>query len=71
VVVGPGKSVDLPITITPAGPVGSTVRGTLYVDDLSPSDAQVTQDSEAGIATEASDVAALSYVYTIGTPPGS
>jgi hypothetical protein len=71
VVVGPGKSVELPITITPSGPAGNTVSGTLYVDDLSPSDAQVTQDSEVGIATEASDVAALSYAYTIGAPPKS
>ncbi len=71
VVVGPGKSVELPVTITPSGPVGSTVRGTLYIDDLSPSDAQVTQDSEPGITTDASDVAAFSYAYTIGTPPKS
>ena len=69
VVVGPGKSVELPITITPSGPVGSTVRGTLYIDDLSPSDAAVTEDSEPGITDDASDVAAFGYAYTVGAPP--
>jgi hypothetical protein len=69
VVVRPGKSIELPITITPSGPVGSTVRGTLYIDDLSPSDAAVTEDSEPGITDDASDVAAFGYAYTIGAPP--
>jgi hypothetical protein len=33
VVVSPGQSVTIPVTITPSVSSGSTVSGTLYVDD--------------------------------------
>ncbi len=65
VVVEPGQTVYLPVTITPSGPVGGTVSGTLYIDDFSPSDANVTQNSQPGISPNASDVAAFPYQYRI------
>jgi hypothetical protein len=43
------------------------VTGTLYVDDLSPSDENVTQNSQPGITPGGSDVSALPYEYTIGS----
>ncbi len=35
VVVNPGQTVSIPVTITPSGPAKSVVSGTLYVDDAS------------------------------------
>lgn len=67
VVAQPGQTVTIPVTITPSGPAGSTVTGTLYVDDLSPSDENVTQNSQSGITPGGSDVSALPYEYTIGS----
>jgi hypothetical protein len=32
----PGESGTITVTITPTGPVGSLVRGTLFVDDVNP-----------------------------------
>ena len=49
----------LHVTITPAGAAGSTVHGTLYVDDFTsgvPPSGQFTGDELAG----------LPYAYTIG-----
>jgi hypothetical protein len=65
VVVNPGQTVDLSVTITPSGAIGSTVSGTLYIDDFSPSDANVTQNSQPGISPSASDVAAFAYQYRV------
>jgi hypothetical protein len=69
VMVGPGQTVIIPVTITPRGAPGTTVMGTLYVDDFSPSDANVTQDAQPGISPSASDISAFSYKYTIVGPP--
>jgi hypothetical protein len=59
VIIGPGRTGQIPVTITPEGPSGSTVSGTLYVDD---------EDSIA-FATFAepngNQVAAIPYQYTI------
>ena len=69
VVVGPGRTVDFSVTITPSGAIGSVVSGTLYIDDFSPSDANVTQNSQPGISPTASDIAAFAYQYRVSAPP--
>lgn len=65
-VVSPGQSITIPVTITPSGPAGSTVSGTLYLDDSSVIPAGVTFDDLSTSGPEGSDVAAFSYSYTIG-----
>jgi Peptidase inhibitor I9 len=59
VIVGPGQTGTIPVTITPSGPSGSQVSGTLYLDD----------SNEAGFqgyfAPNGSDVAAIPYRYTV------
>jgi hypothetical protein len=56
----PGASVTVNVTITPSGPVGTVVSGTLYLDDVATS---LAPDAD----TTASEVAALPYSYTIGS----
>ncbi len=65
-VVNPGQSVTIPVTITPEGTAGSTVSGTLYLDDSSFIPADVTFDDVSTNGPEGSDLAAFSYTYTIG-----
>jgi peptidase inhibitor I9 len=65
-VVNPGQSATIPVTITPEGAAGSTVSGTLYLDDSSVIPSDVTFDDVASNGPEGSDVAAFSYSYTIG-----
>jgi hypothetical protein len=58
VVVQPGQSATIPVTIAPAGPTGSSVSGVVYLDD----------DSLAlfgSLAPNANTVAAIPYSYTI------
>jgi peptidase inhibitor I9 len=66
VVVDPGQTVVIPVTITPSGPAGTTVSGTLYLDDASLVDGAATENELSGVFPEGSDVAAFPYVYTIG-----
>jgi hypothetical protein len=66
IVVDPGQSVTIPVTITPSGPAGTTVSGTLYLDDASLIDGAVTFNDLSGVFPEGSDVAAFPYQYTIG-----
>ena len=66
IVVAPGQSVTIPVTITPSGASGTTVSGTLYLDDASLIDGAVTFNSLSGVFPEGSDVAAFNYEYTIG-----
>jgi hypothetical protein len=56
--VAPDASETIPVTITPSGPSGSTVSGTLYVDD---------EQSYllGGLAPNGNQVAAVPYQYTI------
>lgn len=56
--IAPGKTATIDVTITPTGPPGSVVRGTLYVDDY------VSAVPPYG-ATTGNELAALPYVYTI------
>ena len=65
-VVSPGQSVTIPVTITPEGTAGTTVSGTLYLDDSSFIPSDVTFDEVTSNGPEGSDVAAFSYTYTIG-----
>lgn len=64
-VVNPGQTVTIPATITPQGSSGSTVTGTIYVDDSSLIPGAVTSNELTGNFPEGSDVAAFSYSYTI------
>jgi hypothetical protein len=65
-VVDPGQTVSIPVTITPDAAVGSTVSGTIYLDDTTLAAGDVTWAIEAlAPAPEASDVAAFSYEYTV------
>ncbi|MBE7186885.1 hypothetical protein [Jatrophihabitans endophyticus] len=59
VVVQPGKTGIITVTITPTGTSGSTVTGTLYVDSLA-------SFTYAGVSPNANEVAALPYTYKIG-----
>ena len=57
--VNPGDAVVVDVTITPSGPNGTVVSGTLYVDDLTygiPPYGQVSGD----------ELTAIPYSYTIG-----
>jgi len=59
VIVNPGQTATIPVTITPSGPHGSIVSGTLYVDDASLVDF-------GSLVPDGSQLAALPYTYRIG-----
>jgi subtilisin family serine protease len=59
VVVGPGRSATIPVTIKPKGKSGTKVSGTLYVDDEN--DIDFTEADEP----YGNQVAAIPYAYTI------
>jgi hypothetical protein len=65
-VVEPGQTITIPVVITPTGPLGTTVSGTLYLDDASLVDGALTFDDLTGVFPEGSDVAAFPYQYTVG-----
>ena len=54
----PGQAAHIPVIITPHGPVGSRVQGTLFIDDL------VGPGEDENF--DANQVAALPYSYTVG-----
>jgi subtilisin family serine protease len=64
-VVNPGQSVTIPVTITPEGASGSTVTGTLYLDDSSVVPADLTFDELTTNGPVGSEVAAFPYSYMI------
>ena len=66
VVVKPGKTATIPVTITPSGTPGTTVSGILYLDDGSLISGAVTENGLTGTFPQGSDVAAFDYEYTIG-----
>ena len=66
VVVDPGQSVTIPVTIIPSGTPGTTVSGTLYLDDASLIGGAVTENALTGEFPQGSDVASFAYAYTIG-----
>lgn len=65
IVVNPGKSVTIPVTITPSGASGTTVTGTLYLDDSWVVPNIVTINALSANGPERSEVAAFPYSYTI------
>ncbi|HXQ75692.1 MAG TPA: S8 family serine peptidase [Acidimicrobiales bacterium] len=66
VVAKPGQTVTIAVTFTPSGTPGTTVSGTLYLDDASLIDGGVTENALSGTFPQGSDVAAFTYEYTIG-----
>jgi hypothetical protein len=60
VIVQPGKSAVIPVTIAPSGPKGTKVSGVLYLDDDS------LFSLYGGLAPNANTVAAFPYSYRIG-----
>jgi hypothetical protein len=67
VVVNPGQSATIPVTITPQGASGSTVTGTLYLDVSSIVPAKVSFNALSTNGPVGSEVAAFSYSYTISS----
>lgn len=65
VVVQPGQSVTIPVTITPQGPSGTVVTGTLYVGDQTGVSSTYAGAAPNPIVPEGSDVAAFPYSYTV------
>ena len=59
-IVPPGQSGTIPVTITPSGPTGTVVTGTLYVDDMS------LVDFDQFEVPNGNQVAAFPYSYTTG-----
>jgi hypothetical protein len=59
VVVDPGQSATIPVTIKPSAPAGSTVTGTLYVDDAS----FLLYEFFNGL--NGNDVTSVPYTYTV------
>ena len=59
VIVGPGQTGTIPVTVTPRGKAGTTVSGTLYVDD---EDSLLFDTYEE---PNGNQVAAIPYEYTI------
>jgi hypothetical protein len=59
IVLAPGASATVNVTITPAGPAGTLVTGNLYVDDF-------VSDVPPYGQTSTDELAALPYKYTIG-----
>ena len=59
VVVQPGQSVTIPVTIKPSAPSGSTVSGTLYVDD------SYFLLYEFFNGLNGNDITAVQYTYTV------
>jgi hypothetical protein len=58
VIIFPGQSATIAVTITPTGASGTVVSGTLYVDDFA---SAVPPYGELG----GNEIAALPYTYTI------
>jgi hypothetical protein len=59
VVINPGQTATVNVTITPSGSSGTQVTGTLYVDDFL---TNVPPYGQQG----ANELAAIPYAYTIG-----
>ena len=65
VVVNPGQTATIPVTITPSGASGSVVNGTLYVDDLTTAGGAATWNEIGPNVSQGSDLAAIPYQYKI------
>jgi len=65
IVVNPGQTVMIPVTITPSGSSGHVVSGTIYLSAVSFNPAAVTFNLLPITAPTASTVASFPYTYTI------
>ncbi|MFL4952989.1 hypothetical protein ACJ6WE_38160, partial [Streptomyces sp. MMS24-I31] len=67
--VRPGESLDIPVTITPAGAAGTVVRGTAYLDSLVVGDAATWSSHRFSVTRPAlatgNELAGFSYEYRI------
>ncbi len=61
-VLNPGQSGVIDVTVTPSGPRGTRVRGVLYVDDA-------TDDVPPYAQYAGDELAAIPYGYTVSSPP--
>jgi hypothetical protein len=66
VVVAPGQTVSIPVSITPDSSAGSIVKGTLYVDDVTLVNGGATWNELASNIIQAGDLAAVPYEYKVG-----
>jgi hypothetical protein len=66
VIVQPGHTATIPVTITPSGTAGHVVAGTIYVSAVSFNPASVTFNLLPSSSPTASTVASFPYTYTIG-----
>ena len=64
ITIAPGQTGTIPVTITPSGPSGTKVAGTLYLDDTAYFEFGSIQDALVNYP-QADEVAALPYQYTI------
>jgi hypothetical protein len=67
VVVAPGTSVVIPITITPTASVGSTVSGTLFVNDFAEGSYFTAGGTIVFATFFTSDIASIPYKYTVSS----
>jgi hypothetical protein len=65
--VQPGQSVTIPVTITPEGRAGTTVVGTLSLDDVWFTPGLVTSNELVGAFPTSSTIFDATYSYTIGS----
>jgi hypothetical protein len=59
VIINPGQTTIINVTITPSAPAGTVISGQLYIDDYEPSVPPFAQ-------TTGDELAALPYSYTVG-----
>lgn len=67
VVVEPGQSATIPLTITAHGTVGQVFSGQIFIDDVSFNPGPVTYNGLFGAFPTASTVASFPYTYSIGS----
>lgn len=65
VIVNPGQTATIPVTIRPSGASGTAVTGTVYLDDSSLMSGVATGGVTNELIPEGSDVAVFPYSYTI------
>jgi subtilase family protein len=69
VTVQPGQTVTIPVTVTPSGPAGAHVSGTLYVDNLVVGSTPVVNalfGDTAPTEPTADELTGIPYQYTVG-----
>ncbi len=67
VIVQPGQTVTIPVTISVKGTAGTKVSGTISLEDVSFNSGLVTANELFGNFPTSSNVASFSYSYTVGS----